>query len=135
VDASNRVSRFALLLLSVATMRYLAAYALLSLGGKEGVTAADVKAFLESSGIEVNEEKLAKVASAIDGKNIDELIKEGKAKMKAISGSSGSGSGSGGSSGAAPAAGKKEEKAEEKEEAAEVDVGGGGLFGGGAAAY
>jgi large subunit ribosomal protein LP2 len=115
-------------------MRYLAAYALLSLGGKEGVTAADVKAFLESSGIEVNEDKLAKVASAIDGKNIDELIKEGKAKMKAISGSSGSGSGGAGP--ASPKAGaKKEEKAEEKEEAAEVDVGGGGLFGGAAAAY
>ena len=30
--------------------------------------------------MEVNEEKLAKVASAIDGKNIDELIKDGKAK-------------------------------------------------------
>ena len=113
-------------------MRYLAAYALLSLGGKEGVTAADIKAFLESSGVEVNEDKLAKVASAIDGKNIDELIKDGKAKMKTISGSSGSGSASSGA--AAAAGGKKEEKVEEKEEAAEVDVGGGGLFGGGAAA-
>jgi large subunit ribosomal protein LP2 len=115
-------------------MRYLAAYALLSLGGKEGVTAADVKTFLESSGVEVNEDKLAKVASAIDGKNIDELIKDGTAKMKTFSGSSGSGSGSASSGAAAAAGGKKEEKAEEKEESAEVDVGGGGLFGGAGAA-
>lgn len=57
-------------------MRYVAAYMLGVLSGKEP-SSADIEKILSSVGIEVDESKLSKVISELKGKNIEELIASG----------------------------------------------------------
>lgn len=59
-------------------MRYVAAYLLSSLGGKESPTAADIDKILSSVGIESDSERVSKVISELKGKNIEEVIAAGK---------------------------------------------------------
>lgn len=59
-------------------MRYVAAYLLAVLGGKASPAAADVEKILSSVGIEADSEKLKKVISELNGKNVEELIEAGK---------------------------------------------------------
>lgn len=54
-------------------MKHLAAVLLLKLGGNESPKADDVKKVLESVGIEADSERLDKLISELDGKNIDEV--------------------------------------------------------------
>jgi large subunit ribosomal protein LP2 len=58
-------------------MRYVAAYLLAALGGKENPNSADIEKILSSVGIEADAEKLKKVISELNGKNIEELIAAG----------------------------------------------------------
>ena len=58
-------------------MRYVAAYLLAVLGGNDNPSAADIKKILSSVGIDVEDDKLKKVISELNGKNIEELIAEG----------------------------------------------------------
>lgn len=58
-------------------MRYVAAYLLAALGGKENPNSADIEKILSSVGIEADSEKLKKVISELNGKNIEELIATG----------------------------------------------------------
>ena len=109
-------------------MKYIAAYALLVLGGNEQPTDADVRKVLQEIGGEVNEEELTRVVNALKGKALHEVIAAGSKKLATVS--------FGGSSGAAPAntaapakvEAKKEEAKPKEEEAADVGLGG-GLFG------
>ena len=113
-------------------MKYIAAYALLVLGGNESPSDADVRKVLQEVGGEVNDEDLKRVVNALKGKQLHEVIAAGTKKLANISfGGASSGAASTGSSKAEPAkkeAAKEEKKPEVKEE--EPDVGlGGGLFG------
>ncbi|KAF6761473.1 60s acidic ribosomal protein-domain-containing protein [Ephemerocybe angulata] len=99
-------------------MRYIAAYLLLQTGGIASPSAADIKKLLDVAGIETDEERLSKLISELEGKDINELIAEGSSKLASVPAG-----GAGAASAAAPAAGgaaaaeeKKEEKVEEKEE-------------------
>ena len=99
-------------------MKHVAAFLLLTLAGNESPSAADVKSVLSSVGIDADEERLNKLISELEGKNIQELISEGSAKLASVP--------SGGAGGAAPAAAAAaggeapaEEKEEEKEESDE----------------
>ncbi|KAF7872169.1 hypothetical protein EAF04_003094 [Stromatinia cepivora] len=104
-------------------MKYLAAYLLLTIGGKPSPSAKDITTVLESVGIEIDQERLDTLIKELNGKDINELIAEGSSKLASVP--------SGGAGGAAPAAGgaaasggaaaeeKVEEKAEEKEESDE----------------
>jgi len=58
-------------------MRYIAAYLLAVLGGNDNPSAADIKKILSSVGIDAEDDKLKKVISELNGKNINELIAEG----------------------------------------------------------
>lgn len=58
-------------------MRYVAAYLLAVLGGKASPAAADVEKILSSVGIEADGEKLKKVISELNGKDVEELIAAG----------------------------------------------------------
>ncbi|KAF1360587.1 ribosomal protein 60S [Lizonia empirigonia] len=101
-------------------MKHLAAYLLLGLGGNTSPSAADVKAVLESVGIEADESRLNTLISELEGKDINELIASGSEKLASVP--------SGGAGGAAPSAGgaaaaggsadapAEEAKEEEKEE-------------------
>jgi len=62
-------------------MRYVAAYLLAVLGGKETPAAADIEKILSSVGIEVDKEKLTKVINELKGKNVEELMEKGKNKF------------------------------------------------------
>ncbi|XP_055387389.1 60S acidic ribosomal protein P2 [Condylostylus longicornis] len=114
-------------------MRYVAAYMLAVLGGKENPAAADIEKILSSVGIEADKECLTKVIKELNGKKIDELIAQGREKLSSMP----VGGGAAAAASAAPAGdsgagdAKKEEKKEEKkkeESESEDDDMGFGLF-------
>ncbi|XP_042016503.1 60S acidic ribosomal protein P2A-like [Salvia splendens] len=89
-------------------MKVVAAYLLAVLGGNASPSAEDdVKGILSSVGADCNEERIELLLSQVAGKDITELIADGREKLASVP-----------AGGAAPAAAeaKKEEKVEEKEE-------------------
>ncbi|RYP30390.1 hypothetical protein DL767_006298 [Monosporascus sp. MG133] len=107
-------------------MKHLAAYLLLGLGGNTSPSASDVKAVLESVGIEADDERLDKLISELEGKDINELISEGSSKLASVpSGGAGGGGAGGAAAGGAAAAEapKEEEKKEEEAEESDEDMG------------
>lgn len=116
-------------------MRYVAAYLLATLSGKDSPSEGDIRTILESVGISVEDDKLQKVISELKGKDINEVIEAGKGKLAGIPTGGGGGGGSGGGAAAASGgdggeAAKEEEKKEEKKEESEEsdDDMGFGLF-------
>ena len=67
-------------------MRYVAAYLLAALGGNSSPSAKDIKKILGSVGIEADDEKLNKVIDELKGKEVDEVMAEGKPKKKSPTG-------------------------------------------------
>ena len=65
-------------------MRHLAAYLLLQIGGNASPSAADIKGVLGSVGIEADEDRLEKLVSELDGKDVNALIAEGSAKFASV---------------------------------------------------
>ncbi|XP_053616939.1 large ribosomal subunit protein P2 [Plodia interpunctella] len=103
-------------------MRYVAAYLLAVLGGKASPAAADVEKILSSVGIEADSEKLKKVISELDGKNIEELIASGREKLSSMPvGGAAPAAAAAGAPAAAAAEEKKEEKETKKEESESED--------------
>lgn len=66
-------------------MRYIAAYLLLQTGGNASPGAADIKKVLNAGGVEIDEERLTKFLSEVEGKSIDELIATGAGKLSSVS--------------------------------------------------
>ncbi|KAI2622971.1 ribosomal protein 60S [Hypomontagnella submonticulosa] len=97
-------------------MKHLAAYLLLGLGGNTSPSADDIKEVLESVGIEADEERLEKLLSELEGKDINELIAEGSSKLASVPSGGAGGAAAGGAAAASGGAAAAEEKAEEKEE-------------------
>ena len=52
-------------------MKHLAAYLLLGLGGNASPSASDIKEVLDSVGIEADEERLEKLVSELEGKDVN----------------------------------------------------------------
>ncbi|KAJ5232554.1 hypothetical protein N7468_005510 [Penicillium chermesinum] len=103
-------------------MKYLAAYLLLNLAGKESPSASDIKEVLSSVGIDADSDRLDKLLSELEGKNIQELIAEGTTKLASVpSGGAGGAApaAAAAAGGAAPAAEEKKEEAKEEEESDE----------------
>ncbi|WFD35490.1 60s acidic ribosomal protein P2 [Malassezia cuniculi] len=99
-------------------MKLIAAYLLLSLT-KENPSAEDIKGLLDTVGIEADAERLEKLVSELEGKNIAELITEGQSKLASVpagGAAAPAAAASAGGAAAAPAAEEVEEKKEEKEE-------------------
>nr|XP_033784052.1 60S acidic ribosomal protein P2 isoform X2 [Geotrypetes seraphini] len=59
-------------------MRYVAAYLLAVLGGNECPNSKDLKKILDSVGIETDDQRINKVISELNGKNIEEVIAQGE---------------------------------------------------------
>jgi large subunit ribosomal protein LP2 len=55
-------------------MKYIAAYALLVLGGKAEPSAADVEKVLKEAGIKAEAEHLERIVSSLKGKSFHELV-------------------------------------------------------------
>ena len=60
------------------TMKHLAAYLLLGLGGNTSPSASDIEAVLSSVGIDADKERLDKLISDLEGKDINEVGKDRK---------------------------------------------------------
>lgn len=54
-------------------MKHLAAYLLLQTGGNASPSASDIKELLSTVGIDAEEEKLTKLISELEGKDINEV--------------------------------------------------------------
>ncbi|PSN42961.1 60S acidic ribosomal protein P2-beta [Blattella germanica] len=104
-------------------MRYVAAYLLATLGGKDSPSSADIEKILSSVGIEADGEKLKKVIGELNGKNIEELIAAGREKLATMPAGGGAAAPAAGAgpAAAASAAPEKEEKKPEKKEESESD--------------
>jgi large subunit ribosomal protein LP2 len=106
-------------------MKYVAAYALLVLGGKAEPSVADIEKVLKEAGIKSDTAKATTVVDLLKGKKLHELISEGKKKMASA--------GPVAVAAGAPVAAKADVKAapvkEEKPKEEEADVDMGGLFG------
>ena len=106
-------------------MKHIAAFLLLSLAKESAPTADDVKGLLSTVGIEADAERLDKLVAELDGKNVADVIAEGKEKLASVP--------SGGAVAAAPAAGgaaaggdeapAADEKKEEEKEESDDDMG------------
>mmetsp|Transcript_111217 Transcript_111217/g.270250 ORF Transcript_111217/g.270250 Transcript_111217/m.270250 type:complete len:115 (-) Transcript_111217:95-439(-) len=107
-------------------MKYVAAYLMSVLGGKESPTAEDIQKILESVGADFDESVAGKLVSELEGKAVHEVIAAGKEKLKGFGGGGGGaapGAAAGGGAAAAdkPKEEKKEEKVEEEEEEEDMD--------------
>jgi len=101
-------------------MKYVAAYLLAQLAGKESPSAADVKAVLAGAAAEVDDSKLSAFMAEIEGKDVAELIAEGNKKLASVpSGGAGPAAAGGAAGGGAAAAAAAPE--EEEEEEADMD--------------
>lgn len=54
-------------------MKYIAAYMLLTLGGNASPKAEDIKNLLSTVGVDAEEERLSKLISELEGKDISEV--------------------------------------------------------------
>ena len=104
-------------------MKYIAAYALLVLGGNAAPKAADVEKVLKEAGIKSEAEHVQKLIDSLSGKTFHELVENGKKKLASM----GTVAAPAGASKAAPAKAEAVKEAPKEEEAADVDMG--GLFG------
>eukprot|EP00873_Tetraselmis_striata_P039670 jgi/Tetstr1/459934/TSEL_005273.t1 len=107
-------------------MRVISAYLLAVLGGKEKPTAADITAILGAVGVEAEADKVSKLISELEGKDIQELIAEGSKKLASVPSGGGGGGGGGGAAagggGGAAAAAPEPEPEEEEEEDMDFDL-------------
>ena len=65
-------------------MKYIAAYLLAKLE-KENPSIEDIKRIVQSVGIEFEEKKVQEILQKLEGKDINEVIKDGKSKLTVIS--------------------------------------------------
>ena len=111
-------------------MKHLAAYLLATLGGNESPSAGDVSKILSSVGIEADADRLEKLVSELNGKDLNELIAEGSKKLASMPamGAAPAASTGGAAAAAGGAAEAKEEKKKEEEKEESDDDMGFGLF-------
>merc|ERR1712168_1428650 len=102
-------------------MKYVAAYLLAAQSGS-APSKDSVKKILEAIGADIEADKLDKVFSELDGKNVDDVISEGMGLLASVpsGGAAAPAAAAGGAAEAAPAA---EEKKEESEEESDSDMG------------
>ena len=67
-------------------MKYIAAYALLIIGGNAAPTAEDVTKVITAAGGEADEAKIATLMGDLEGKSIHELLAKGENDLKACVG-------------------------------------------------
>ena len=58
---------------------------LVKLGGKENPTVEDIKAIFESVGIDFEKQKAEEIVDKLSGKDITEVINNGKSKLSVVS--------------------------------------------------
>jgi len=109
-------------------MRHVAAYLLAVLGGNSNPSAADLKGILSSVGIEADSKNLSIVVDQLNGKNINEVLAQGRALLVDMPVGGGSSTAPASSEAAAPVEEVKEEKKAVVEESESDSDMGMGLF-------
>ncbi|XP_041083684.1 60S acidic ribosomal protein P2-like [Polyodon spathula] len=110
-------------------MRYVAAYLLAVLGGNTRPSSKDIKSILGSVGIEADDQRLSKVISELNGKDINDVMNSGLSKLAsvpaggAIAAAHTTGGAPASAPGAAPAAEEKKEEKKEESEESDEDMG------------
>ncbi|KAI9318973.1 60s acidic ribosomal protein-domain-containing protein [Dichotomocladium elegans] len=105
-------------------MKYLAAYLLLTAGGKANPSAEDVKGLLSSVGVEAEAERVSALIAALKDKSVAELIAEGQEKLASVpTGGAAVAAGGAAAGGAAAADAPAEEEKEEEKEESDDDMG------------
>ena len=94
-------------------MKYVAAYAMLVLGGKDAPSADEVEKVVKDAGATADKEVIIALCKAMEGKSFEDLVATGMNTLASM------GTGSEGASAVATEAGKKDEEA--KAEVAEED--------------
>ncbi|PNH02303.1 60S acidic ribosomal protein P2B [Tetrabaena socialis] len=107
-------------------MRVVSAYLLAVLGGKASPTADDINKILSSVGVEADADKVGKLISELEGKDLAEVIAAGRSKLASVP--SGGAAAAAPSGAAAPAAAAAAPKKEEKKEPSEEEDLGFSLF-------
>jgi large subunit ribosomal protein LP2 len=90
-------------------MRYVAAYLLATLAGNQSPDLATLEKILSSAGIEVDKTKATKVIESLKGKSVEQLIKDGSAKLATMPAASAAPAAAAPAAGGAPAAAAKDE--------------------------
>ncbi|KAJ1666361.1 60S acidic ribosomal protein P2 [Coemansia sp. RSA 1813] len=104
-------------------MRYIAAYLLLKLANPEATPTADaITKVVSAGGVDVDSERINKLLSALEGKEIEELIAEGSSKLASVP-SGGAAAPAGGAAAGGAAGAAAEEKPAEEEEESDDDMG------------
>ncbi|KAJ2130815.1 60S acidic ribosomal protein P2 [Coemansia sp. RSA 678] len=102
-------------------MRYIAAYLLLQLANAEATpSASDITKVVSAAGVEVDSERIEKLFAALEGKNIEEVIAEGKSKLASVPSGGAAAPAAAAAGGDAPAAAAA---AEESDEESDEDMG------------
>ncbi|EEB07766.1 60S acidic ribosomal protein P2 [Schizosaccharomyces japonicus yFS275] len=110
-------------------MKYLAAYLLLTTGGKASPAAADVESVLSAVGIEAESERIESLIKELSGKDLEQLIAEGAEKLATVpSGGAAAAPAAGAAAAAAGGEAAAEAKEEPKEEEESDEDMGFGLF-------
>ncbi|KAG0666571.1 60S acidic ribosomal protein P2 [Maudiozyma exigua] len=98
-------------------MKYLAAYLLLIQGGNATPSAADIKAVVESVGIEVDDSRISELLSSLEGKgSLEEIIAAGSSKFASAPAAGAASAGGAAAAGASGEAAAEEAEEEAKEE-------------------
>jgi large subunit ribosomal protein LP2 len=111
-------------------MRHLAVYLMLVVGGNASPTAEDVTNALSECGIEVDQERLTTLIAELEGKDLAQLIEEGKDKLVVGGGVAPAAAPAGAAGDAAPAAAKEAPAAKPVVEEVDALEGGMDMFGG-----
>ncbi|KAH7721539.1 60S acidic ribosomal protein P2 [Aphelenchoides avenae] len=111
-------------------MKYVAAYLLANLGGKDAPTAKDIENILGSVGLDVDMENANAVVNSLKGKKVEEVIAAGSKKLASVPSGGGAPAAAAApaAGGSAPAAAAPAAKKEEKKEESEDEDMGFGLF-------
>ncbi len=67
-------------------MRIIAAYLLAVLGGNSSPSGSDIKKILDSVSVEADDEQVELLVNELSGKDVFEVIAEGKKKLSAVPG-------------------------------------------------
>uniref|UniRef100_A0A183C7I2 Large ribosomal subunit protein P2 n=1 Tax=Globodera pallida TaxID=36090 RepID=A0A183C7I2_GLOPA len=110
-------------------MKYVAAYVLATLGGRQTISVKELEDILMAGGLAFDVKSANCVVAALQGKSLDDVLKEGEKKLASVP-SGGGGSAPATSTTSAPSAAveKKEEKKKEEEKEESDDDMGFGLF-------
>lgn len=105
-------------------MRYVAAYLLAVLGGNQNPSKGDIEKILSAVGLEIDDDKIDKVISELNGKDIQQVMSEGMSKLASIpSGGVVTAGASGGGDTKEEAKEEKKEEIVESEEESDDDMG------------